>query len=205
VFKNTLSAGPAIVSTNDSLLLNGLQTKQVNTHAWLPPGTYDLILRLDAGNSVLETDELNNATRVRLTLDGKCQGQLGAHIPTIPGDEKAHAPFVPPGTPNTADQTNEKPAPHAHAAEFGYDGPDTKLGNPAMIDVDGSGMIERGRRALAQQMGPLGYTIVVQFDAGVMTLSGKVPSLQAKADAEQAVRSVPGLLDVENKLVVATP
>jgi hypothetical protein len=71
VFKNTLTAGPAIVSTDDSLLLNGLQAKQVNTHAWLSPGTYDLILRLDAGNTVPETNELNNVMRVRVTLDGR--------------------------------------------------------------------------------------------------------------------------------------
>jgi BON domain len=125
--------------------------------------------------------------------------------PGVKVHEKAHVPFLPPGTPNTADQTNEKPAPHVHAAEFGYGGPDTKVGQPAMIDVDGSGIIQSGRRALAQQMGPLGYTIVVQFDRGVMTLSGKVPSLQVKADAEQAVRGVPGVTDVQNKLLVATP
>jgi hypothetical protein len=113
--------------------------------------------------------------------------------------------ILPPGTPNTAYQTNEKPAPHARAAEFGYGGPDTKVGQPAMIDVDGSGIIQSGRRALAQQMGPLGDTIIVQFDRGVMTLSGKVPSLQAKADAEQAVKGVPGVTDVQNKLLVATP
>ena len=54
-------------------------------------------------------------------------------------------------------------------------------------------------------MGPLGYTIIVQFDGGVMTLSGKVPSLQAKADAEQAVRAVPGVTDVQNRLILGSP
>jgi hypothetical protein len=203
LFKNTLSAGPSIVSTNDSLVLHGLQGKQVNTLAWLSPGTYDLILRLDAGNSVPESNENNNVMRVRLTLDGKCQGQLGAQIPTVPGDEKAHVPFLPPGTPNTADQTNEKPAPRfappqpqtPHAAEFGHGGPDTKSANGAFIIY--------GRRALVQRLGAAASAIIINDDRGVLTLTGKVPTPQAKAAAEQAVRSVPGVTDVHNDLVVA--
>jgi hypothetical protein len=122
IFKNTLATDAAVVSTNDSLLLNGLEAKEVATHAWLSPGTYNLILRLDAGNTVSESNEGNNVVRVILTLRG-CKGQLGTNIPKVPGEEKAHVPFVPPGTPNTADQTDEKPAPQAHA---GYGTPDTK-------------------------------------------------------------------------------
>jgi CARDB len=113
-FKNTLSADASVVSTNDSLLLSGHQLKEVDTHAWLSPGTYNLILHLDVGNTVLETNESNNAVRVRLTVSGPCEGQLG-NLPKVPGEEKAHVPFVPPGTPNTADQTDDKPAPQAHS------------------------------------------------------------------------------------------
>jgi hypothetical protein len=204
LFKNTLAADASVVSTEDSLSLNPLQAKEVPTLAWLSPGTYNLILRLDAGNAVPELNENNNVVRVVLTLNG-CQARLGTTIPKVPGDEKAHAPFLPPGTPNTADQTNEKPVPQVLPGRAGYGGPDTKVGQPALIDVDGSGIIQSGRRALVQQMGPLGYTIIVQFDGGVMTLSGKVPSLQAKADAEQAVRAVPGVTDVQNRLILGSP
>jgi hypothetical protein len=116
-FKNTLSADASVVSTNDSLLLSGHQSKEVDTHAWLSPGTYNLILHLDVGNTVPEMNEGNNVVRVILTLTGPCQGQLGTNIPKVPGEEKAHAPFLPPGTPNTADQTNEKPAPHKSLVE----------------------------------------------------------------------------------------
>ena len=100
---------------------------------------------------------------------------------------------LPPGNVYTADQTNERPAP---ATQQGYDGgPDTRQGSAAIII--------NGRQALTQRLGAAAASaITVQFLDGATILTGKVATPEARAAAEQAVRAVPGVTDLQNKLVV---
>ncbi len=189
VFKNTITAGPELVNTKDSLLLNGFETRQVPAQIWLAPGTFDLILRLDASNTVSESNETNNVVRVRLTLDGTCRGKKEAvGLPAIPGDEKAHVPLVPPGTPNTG------AAGSSAGLTPGYQTPDTRSGDAEIII--------NYRQALAQRLGGAASSIIVQFSDRVLTLTGRVSSQAMKRAAEDAASGVRGITKVNNLLVV---
>lgn len=215
-FANTLTAGAAVVDTKNGLHLSAGQSVLLGAQAWLAPGTVDLIVHLDAGNAVPETNEQNNTARVRVTLDGKCLGAQQGLAPSAPGEETAHAPFLPPGSPNAVDQTNEKPTPQRAAqgpedpgalrgaAEFGRPaprsqgsgGPDTRLAPSSIIINDCQG-------ALVQRLGAAATAIIAKCDGSVMTLTGQVPTLEAKTAAERAARSVPGVTMVKNLLVVS--
>jgi BON domain len=99
---------------------------------------------------------------------------------------------LPPGTVNAVDQTNEQPAP---AAQPGYGGPDTRQERAAII--------LNGRKALTQRLGAAAASaITVQFLDGATILTGKVSTPEARAAAEQAVRAVPGVTDLQNNIVV---
>jgi hypothetical protein len=99
---------------------------------------------------------------------------------------------LPPGNVYTVDQTNEQPAP---AAQHGYGVPDTRQQSGAIIIND--------RKALTQRLGAAAAAAInVRVEDGVTTLTGKVSTPEARAAAEQAVRAVPGVTDVQNNLVV---
>lgn len=102
---------------------------------------------------------------------------------------------LPPGTVNTADQTNEQPAPASAVGQHRYGGPDTRQESGAIVI--------NGRKALTQRLGATAASaITVQVLDGATILTGKVATPEARAAAEQAVRAVPGVTDLQNKLVV---
>lgn len=73
-FKNNVLAAGAVVSIQSALALNAGETKQINTQAYLPPGSYALQLKLDADNNISESNENNNVVAIKINLDGKCMG-----------------------------------------------------------------------------------------------------------------------------------
>lgn len=79
-FKNWLLAKGATVAINSALSLNAGETKQINTQPYLPQGTYELQLKMDAEGSVAESNETNNLMAVKINFDGKC----GAKTPPPP-------------------------------------------------------------------------------------------------------------------------
>jgi hypothetical protein len=180
-FDNTLSLGAAVVDTKSALHLAGQQSATFGAQAWLAPGTIDLILRLDAGQAVAETNELNNTVRVRVTLDGQCMGPAGASA----------GPGGAGGRPGPKDVE----AVSRDAADATYGVPDTKSGVGGII-------INDCQATMVRRLGGAAAGIIAQCDGSVMTLRGQVPTPEAKAAAEQAARSVPGVTRVNNLLTL---
>jgi len=71
-FANYLRTNVEVVSQQTGLALNAGETKQVNTQAYLAPGTPFLGLVLDKDNVVAESNEGNNAFQVKIVLQAKC-------------------------------------------------------------------------------------------------------------------------------------
>jgi len=71
-FGNRLRSGADVVSHQSSLALNTGETKQINTQAYLPPGSQVVSLSLDDDHVVTESNEGNNVFRVQVILDAKC-------------------------------------------------------------------------------------------------------------------------------------
>jgi hypothetical protein len=71
-FANYLRTNVEVVSQQTGLALNAGETKQVNTQAYLAPGTPFLGLVLDKDNVVAESNEANNAFQVKIVLQAKC-------------------------------------------------------------------------------------------------------------------------------------
>ena len=71
-FANYLRTNVEVVSQQTGLALNAGETKQVNTQAYLAPGTPFLALVLDRGSAVAESSEANNAFQVKIVLQAKC-------------------------------------------------------------------------------------------------------------------------------------
>jgi hypothetical protein len=72
-FENYLRTNQAIVSKQSQLTLKANETKAVNTQAYLPAGKYPLHLVLDTTAQVAESNEMNNAVTVTVTVGGKCK------------------------------------------------------------------------------------------------------------------------------------
>jgi len=64
--------GPTVVAVNNSRHLNAGEDKEVDTQAYLPEGSNALMLYLDDGNAVAESNEGNNFFSIKYTL--KCGG-----------------------------------------------------------------------------------------------------------------------------------
>jgi hypothetical protein len=71
-FGNYLRTNIEVVSQQTGLSLNAAETKQVNTQAYLAPGTPFLALVLDKDHVVAESNEANNAFQVKIVLQAKC-------------------------------------------------------------------------------------------------------------------------------------
>lgn len=71
-FKNWLVAKGTTVAINSNLALNAGAAKQIFTQPYLPQGTYELQLKLDAENSIAESDETNNVVAVKINFEGLC-------------------------------------------------------------------------------------------------------------------------------------
>jgi len=71
-FANYLRTNVEVVSQQTGLSLNAGETKQVNTQAYLAPGTPFLALVLDKDTVVAESNEGNNALQVKIVLQDKC-------------------------------------------------------------------------------------------------------------------------------------
>lgn len=71
-FANYLRTNVEVVSQQTGLSLNAGETKQVNTQAYLAPGTPFLALVLDKDHVVAESSEANNAFQVKIVLQAKC-------------------------------------------------------------------------------------------------------------------------------------
>jgi hypothetical protein len=84
-FKNYLTAKDAIVAINSALTLKAGESKQVSTQPYLMPGSFGFSLKLDAENSLSESDETNNAVYVKVTLNGTC-GATPAPAPAPKAD-----------------------------------------------------------------------------------------------------------------------
>jgi hypothetical protein len=72
VFKNWLVAKGTTVAINSNLSLGASSSKLIYTQPYLPQGTYELALRLDAENSVAESNEINNILAVKVNFEGAC-------------------------------------------------------------------------------------------------------------------------------------
>jgi subtilase family serine protease len=73
-FKNYIYAKDKVVAINSGLSLNAGEIKQVFTQPYLPQGTYAVRLSLDAENSVIESNDSNNAFIVVVKFEGGCGG-----------------------------------------------------------------------------------------------------------------------------------
>lgn len=71
-FANYLRTNVEVVSQQTGLSLNAGEAKQVNTQAYLAPGTPFLALVLDKDHVVAESSEANNAFQVKIVLQAKC-------------------------------------------------------------------------------------------------------------------------------------
>jgi len=84
----------------------------------------------------------------------------------------------------------------------------TLIGNVALAEgagkaVDDSWITTKVKTDLAKDKGTSATKIHVNTKAGVVVLTGTVPSAAEKEKAEQDARSVKGVVDVENQLTVA--
>ena len=61
----------------------------------------------------------------------------------------------------------------------------------------------KAKLAMDPEVNP--FTIDVDTDQGVVTLSGSVPSRKVKAEAEHLAMSVAGVTRVHNRLKISTP
>jgi hyperosmotically inducible protein len=214
-------AGPV---EQPGIKLSAAQTLGVGARITLRPGTSLIRVLGDIGHAVTELDENNNQGVVYVSLTGDCgvpsmsnaQGESASRVsaasspgvpavPQVPGDQKAIVRFLPPGTINTADQTDERPAPNI----AGYGVPDTKaargsaqMGDGSVRPADGSIIINDLRRSLTTQLGAAASQIVVRIEGGDVSLIGKVPSADARIQAERIAKSVPGVTSVRNQLLV---
>ncbi len=71
-FSNHLRTDVEVVSQQTGLTLNAGETRQINTQAYLAPGTPFVTVVIDRDNVVTESDETNNVFTVNLTLDETC-------------------------------------------------------------------------------------------------------------------------------------
>lgn len=76
-FKNflTTTTPQNTVAINPTAGLAAGESRQVSTQSFLVPGSYGLILRLDAENTLAESNESNNGYFINIVLKGQCQGQ----------------------------------------------------------------------------------------------------------------------------------
>jgi hypothetical protein len=97
LFKNWIVANGTAVAVNSNLALDAGQTQLVYTQPYLPQGSYELALRLDAENAVAESNELNNNFTVHVNFDGLC-GAAPIPSPTpAPTPAPAGKPDLVPG------------------------------------------------------------------------------------------------------------
>jgi subtilase family serine protease len=75
-FVNRLYSGSEVISIQSSLNLNTGESKQINTQAYLAPGSHAIRLVVDADNNIAEGNEANNSTEVRVMLDSNCSAQI---------------------------------------------------------------------------------------------------------------------------------
>ncbi len=195
------------------LSLQPSETRTVHATVSLEPGTSAIEVAGDASHQVSEVNEQNNRGVIYVIMTGDC-GK--ASIPTLPADEKAHVRFLPPGTPNTFDQTDAKPAPghsapgiHNPGAVKAIDTTDCGPAPASQIQQgpeskEGAGgfVMYGAQQALLKRLGRAGCAIRVGFANGVVTLTGQVPTPQSRRDAESALKTVPGVSKIEDRLTV---
>jgi hypothetical protein len=73
VFANQIFAGTSLISQQSNQSLDKGVSKLVMTQAYLPPGTSQLRLVLDAGKTVDESNEANNEYKLTVIVDATCK------------------------------------------------------------------------------------------------------------------------------------
>jgi hypothetical protein len=71
-FENHVKMEDKLVSKQSALSLAAGEVRQINTQAYLGTGSHILSLWLDAASNVPESNEGNNAFRIKYKLEGKC-------------------------------------------------------------------------------------------------------------------------------------
>jgi CARDB len=74
-FTNRLRDGATVISQQSGLSLASGESRVINTQAYLAPGGHGVSLMLDDGLVVTESNEANNLFRVKVELNGRCDGQ----------------------------------------------------------------------------------------------------------------------------------
>ncbi len=72
-FANRLYSDADVVSQQTGLSLNAGESKTINTQAYLTPGVHAVRLVVDADNNVVESNEANNVTTMKVVLDADCK------------------------------------------------------------------------------------------------------------------------------------
>ncbi len=71
-FLNRIYSGATVISQQTGLTLDKGKTIPITTQAYLAPGANVVSLRVDADNTVVESNEGNNSTQVNVTVDASC-------------------------------------------------------------------------------------------------------------------------------------
>ena len=72
VFLNRIYSGATVISQQTGLTLDKGKTIPISTQAYLAPGANVVTLRVDADNTVVESNEGNNSTQVNVNVDASC-------------------------------------------------------------------------------------------------------------------------------------
>jgi CARDB len=74
-FINRIRDSATVITQQSGLSLASGESRVINTQAYLAPGGHGVSLMLDDGLVVTESNETNNRFRVKVELNGRCDGQ----------------------------------------------------------------------------------------------------------------------------------
>lgn len=146
------------------------------------------------------------SSRTRIALACAAAALLAACSPRPPVDEHVSGAPVRPSTPDLPHESASASARAMGAAPAplaGVRNPLAGLPGTAATPADDARIAARVRAALAAERELQGLHIDVDSNAGVVTLSGPVPSLALKARASELARQVPQVQSVNDQLTLA--